>query len=103
SFVLKMVFQEFSFWGFLILVMVFSAGYWILIKRLKNKYFHHQHQLNPLTKVIWFVGTGMLLVFGFRGKINFNMAPISPTDAYFSDYSIANQTALNPVFTFLKS
>ena len=102
-FVLKMVFQEFTYWGILIPLIAIAWVYWFFIKKIKTKCYQHAPSLKPLTKGIWFIFIGGLLIFGLRGRIHFDIAPIGPTNAYFSDYSIANQMALNPVFTFLKS
>lgn len=104
-FVLKMVFQEPSYWGILIPLIIIVFIYQYFIKKVKTICFKadNQFSISTLKKILWFVSVSLILVFGFRGRINFNVAPLGPTDAYFSDYSIANQMALNPVFTFLKS
>jgi phosphoglycerol transferase MdoB-like AlkP superfamily enzyme len=104
-FVLKMVFQEPSYWGILIPLIIIVLAYRYFIKKLKHLCFKANNitSFSFLNKTIWFVSISFVLVLGFRGRVNFNVAPLGPTDAYFSDYSIANQMALNPVFTFLKS
>ncbi|MCB9361158.1 MAG: sulfatase-like hydrolase/transferase [Flavobacteriales bacterium] len=104
-FVLKMVFQEPSYWGILVPLIIIVLAYRYFIKKLKHLCFkaNENHSFSLRKKIVWFVCLSLMLILGFRGRINFNVAPLGPTDAYFSDYSITNQMALNPVFTFLKS
>lgn len=104
-FVIKMIFQEPSYWGILIPLFIIVFIYQYFIKKIKAICFKSDN-LFPnfyLKKIIWFIAVSLLLTIGFRGRVNLNIAPLGPTDAYFSDYSIANQMALNPIFTFLKS
>lgn len=104
-FVLKMVFQEPSYWGILIPLIIIVYAYYFLVKKVKaNCYTNKKTLISTLSnKIIWFSISVLIIVIGLRGRVNLNVAPLGPTDAYFSDYSIANQMSLNPVFTFLKS
>lgn len=104
-FVLKMIFQEPSYWGILVPLVVIVFAYQFSIKKIGEICFNTKYSNHTffLKKILWFISLSLLLIIGLRGRANLNIAPLGPTDAYFSDYSIANQISLNPVFTFLKS
>lgn len=103
SFVFGMIFQEPSYWGILIpIILILFLFYRSNNAIVKNTFQQNQviHWANKLTAFILFSG---ILFFGLRGKFDFDQSPLGPVDAYYSDYSIMNQMAMNPAFTFLKS
>lgn len=102
AFVIKMIFQEPSYWGILIPTTIILY----LLGKQFFKWAKDLEQVNskPLwNKLLAFLLLGLLFFFGIRGKIRMDVSPLGPVDAYFSDYSVLNQLSLNPVFTLIKS
>lgn len=103
AFVFGMIFQEPSYWGILIPVIVLIYFFFKLNKGFLENSFHETQSLKVAHKLLAFLGIGLLLFFGLRGRFDLDESPLGPVDAYYSDYSVMNQMALNPAFTFLKS
>lgn len=102
-FVIQMISQEPSYW---LAILPFIATLVFFYRWIKNRQLSQENPdlKDAFLRKLSFLLLGLaLLFFGLRGRVNLNKAPLGPVDAYFSDYSIANQMALNPSFTFLKS
>lgn len=101
---LGMIAQDPAYWGVLIpyilLMIVFFKLNKCFIIQLQNT---NKSDSKWMREAIWFVLAGGICFLALRGTSNFSRSPLNVKDAYFSNYSIINQAALNPVFTLIKS
>ncbi len=97
-----MIAQDIAYWG----VLLPFVGILVLFVKLNSKlfktYFTDSKDRFWIKDMSWFLISGAVCFLALRGTTNFSCHPLNEKDAYFSDYSIINQTSLNPVFTFLK-
>lgn len=101
GFVFKMIFQEPSYW--LYIIPVIGAGfiyYFIGNKIIKNTVTWEKG--NYTSKIIYSVLSFALIVLGMRGRID-EKSPIRIGTAYFCDNAFLNQLGLNPNFTLIQS
>lgn len=110
AFVLKMIFQEVSYWKYLLVFFLLLVGFSRTLLQLERR-FYAKAALLPVGKTsmggIWkrILISLLLLLFcfiGIRGRLE-KKSPIRVGTAFFSEYPIPNQLALNPVFSFLRS
>ena len=103
SYMLKMIFQEFSFYIYFILFLLIVVLIIIFILKQKRKFIQQIHEVNKIrASLIYFVLILVLLVLGIRGRLS-TKSPIRTGTAYFCDNSFMNQLGLNPVFTLVSS
>ncbi|MFQ5335237.1 MAG: hypothetical protein ACE5DN_04095, partial [Flavobacteriales bacterium] len=81
---------------FLVLLGIFA---FLLTKAVAIQSARHQPKAMNL---LVFLLTGTLVFFGMRGRFE-TKSPIRWGTAFFSEYFFANQMALNPVFTFIRT
>lgn len=102
--VISMIAQDPSYWGvlvpFALVILVFFKLHTRFIKRF---FVSPTVSISWLKNSIWFLVSGGVCFLALRGTVDFNRSPLNAKDAYFSNYSILNQMALSPVYTFLKS
>ena len=104
SFVLKLIFGNISYYGYL-LVFIFMC---VLIYKVLKKIFKthllllHQNTCNIYKSSICFVLLIPFLIFGARGRIS-GKSTTHEGLAIISDNLFINQIALNPNFTFFRS
>ena len=105
-FMIKLIAQERSYWIYFFLFLAVTILL-VITQRFIYRSFKQKVQTEPQTgfklreivAAILFAG---LLFLGIRGRID-EKSPIVPGTAYFSKYDFANQTGLNPIFTFMLS
>lgn len=108
AFISAMIFQEWTYWIYLILFIALSAFYWVILKKIYNLYYlksNNKIELNKkfyLKNVLYFLLIAILMFIGLRGRID-EKSPIRVGTAYFSEYPFPNKLGLNPVFTLLNS
>lgn len=100
----SMISQDIAYWGVLIpfsfLVILFLRLNTSFARQLINNTSKNNKWIKTSA---WFVLAGGVCFLALRGTTNFSRSPLNAKDAYFSNYSIINQAALNPVYTLLKS
>ena len=107
DFVFKMIFQEVSYWVYILPFILMMVIFWFLILRFRRKMFTEasvppENVLYlPKTILLSLLFTGLMFV-GIRGRLE-QKSPIRIGTAFFSPYAFPNQLGLNPVFTFLRS
>ncbi len=107
EFVFKMIFQEVTYWIFLIPFVLIMVLFWWLINRnlkatlMKANISPDNLFYLPKTIIISILLLGLMFI-GIRGRLE-KKSPIRIGTAYFSPYAFPNQLGLNPVFTFLRS
>jgi phosphoglycerol transferase MdoB-like AlkP superfamily enzyme len=107
EFVFKMIFQEVSYWIYMLPLILILLVFWLLLLRIRRKTFttasiSEENVLYlPKTIVLSLFIIGLLFV-GIRGRLE-QKSPIRIGTAFFSPYAFPNQLGLNPVFTFLRS
>ncbi|MBN1637583.1 MAG: sulfatase-like hydrolase/transferase [Ignavibacteriales bacterium] len=111
GFIIKMIFQEWTYLIFVILFVALVIFYWIFInKKIFKKTFGKQKIISGriiekkhlVLQISLFIVLGLILFLGIRGRID-EKSPIRVGTAYFSAYPFPNQLGLNPVFTFIQS
>ncbi len=108
SFMIKMVFQEFSYWWILIPFSILIFSFYKLHKRFFlafEKSSETKSGINFLLisgKLLFILLLFLFTFVGIRGRIE-HKSPIRVGTAYFSSNPFANQLGLNPVFTFIRS
>lgn len=109
GFMVKMVFQEFKYFVFVIVFLVVAALFIYLVSRIKKRYLINL-KFEKKSKRARFLTTNILmalfsfiiLFIGVRGRLD-EKSPIRVGTAFFSNYAFPNQLGLNPVFTFIRS
>lgn len=105
SFVLGFIFENFSYWGFL-LVFIFTATVTIfLIKKINQKLSAHikmQVRLNRASLTLWFILYVGFLILGARGTLS-QKTTMHEGFAIISSNPFINNVCLNPNYSFLKS
>jgi len=105
KFMVKMVATQWSYLVYFLLFLVVAIIFIILLTRIYKKFAAelkselHKTKLSllPISILI-----GGILFIGIRGRVE-QKSPIMIGTAYFSKYDFANQSGLNPVFTFIHS
>ena len=105
GFVVGMVFDNFSYWGYLLLFALILLLFLFLLKRIWKKY---KNEREAQTIISWrsdllYGLTGItLIIIGCRGNIT-RSTPTHEGFAVISNNGFVNQLALNPNYTLLKS
>ena len=109
SFILKMIYEEFSYLVYLFVFLFFTTIFIYFISKLRTKVLYNttystsQSIIKHLSVNIFFALLSAAILFlGIRGRIS-EKSPIRVGTAYFSNYAFPNQLGLNPVFTFVRS
>lgn len=109
---LGMLFQEKSYWFFILLLAIIIAGWILLLKKLTKLFakwiFGDSQSAGPIYNIKG-IGTNLLVgavlvaacFFGIRGRVGYN--PIKVSQAYFCNDPFLNQLGVNPVFNLLTS
>ncbi len=98
-FVLKMIFQEPTYWIYLVPLLLAIILFSRITRLLLKTTIAPTASIRTLPISLLFLG---LIVLGIRGRIE-EKSPIRIGTAYFSNNAFLNQLGLNPNFTFLKS
>lgn len=106
SYMLSMIFNDWTFTGYFILFLLLAVGSSITISKFSRRFQTNLKNVNSnlkepkiIFKVAFFVILGIGLIISARGSIS-NKSPIKIGTAYFSNDQTLNRIALNPVFTF---
>jgi phosphoglycerol transferase MdoB-like AlkP superfamily enzyme len=105
GFMVKMVFTEWDYLIFFILFLVITAMFIFVITRIYRKYAREIAGKKANTRFVMIFASLLamcVLFIGIRGRVAAK-SPILIGTAYFSKYDLANQTGLNPIFTFMNS
>ena len=86
---------------YLLLWVLFTSVFVWIGTKVGKRVFARKHKEKVLRRVLYFVLVLALLFLGARGRTQ--LAPIDWGVAYFSSHSLANQLALNGVYTLGKS
>lgn len=101
AFSAKMILQDAAFVKYLFLFVVTTSLFIYVTKCFKTRVLKTKNRFH--NKELFFLLVLIpLLVIGMRGRLS-HKSPIRWGTAFFSSYEIANQAALNPVFSFFKS
>lgn len=101
AFSIKMILQDSAFVNYFLLFVVATSIFVFIITYAKQNLFKPQNIGHK--KVLFFLLVLIpLLAIGMRGRLSYK-SPIRWGTAFFCSYEIANQAALNPVFSFFKS
>ena len=100
SIMLQVMFGNSLHWVLFLIFLVMSIISAFLIVRIRKGIIITESSL--LIRVIYFILIGVLIFYGMRGRFQ-KKSPIRWGTAFFSSYFFANQMALNPVFTFIRT
>jgi phosphoglycerol transferase MdoB-like AlkP superfamily enzyme len=105
GFMLKLIFSNFSYWGYIFLWLLGCTLFIVIVMRLK-RYFSSKLKNNvsisPGRKVIVYLGLALLFFVSMRGRLSFK-SPIQQGTAFISPYMFINELGLNPLYTFYTS
>ncbi len=101
GFSIKMILQDKAFINYLLLFGVATSIFIFITTFIKQKLLKSQN-IRAKNELIFLLVLIPLLVIGMRGRFSYK-SPIRWGTAFFSSFEIANQAALNPVFSFFKS
>jgi phosphoglycerol transferase MdoB-like AlkP superfamily enzyme len=101
AFSAKMILQDVVFVKYLLLFVV-ATSLFIYLTTLYKRVVSKTKNNDRKKELILLLLLLPLLVVGMRGRLS-HKSPIRWGTAFFSSYEIANQAALNPVFSFFKS
>jgi phosphoglycerol transferase MdoB-like AlkP superfamily enzyme len=109
GFVGKLIFSNFSYWGYLFLFLVFYALYFLILKHITRRFVRKEEVLNQggisqkLTPaIVTYLLLPGLFVLCMRGRVSFK-SPIQEGTAFISEYMFINELGLNPVYTLYES
>ncbi len=108
AFISAMIFQEWTYWIYLIAFFALAIFYWVIFNKIFNNFYAKIKFPGARNKRFYLINTGYFLIFailvfiGIRGRID-EKSPIRTGTAYFSEYPLPNKLGLNPVFTLLNS
>ena len=108
AFISAMIFQEWTYWIYLIAFILLTGVYWVIFNKIFNYQLKRIKFPNSKNKKFYLINSGYFLLFaiiiflGIRGRID-EKSPIRVGTAYFSEYPLPNKMGLNPVFTLLNS
>lgn len=101
-FILKMIFEEPTYWLYLIPLIFFIVIYYKLLKRIFNKSILYLKSPKILLNIACSIIFLFLLVLGMRGRIAIK-SPIRVGTAFFCNNPFLNKLGLNPNFTLMRS
>ncbi|MDD4602494.1 MAG: LTA synthase family protein [Bacteroidales bacterium] len=108
GFVFKMIIEEPKYFIYFFVFLLFSIIFIFSYRRIRKYFFSRQNLLIreerrfPADQIIITLLMMGLICLGARGRIE-KKSPIKPAAAFFSEYSLVNQIALNPDYTFMVS
>jgi phosphoglycerol transferase MdoB-like AlkP superfamily enzyme len=108
AFVLRMILQEPKFYLYFFVFLLFSGAFIFLHSKIRNTFFNpgnlfpDEGRRFPFDLVMVSIILLGLLFLGARGRIA-KKSPLKSSAAFFSDYPLVNQVALNPDYTFMVS
>ncbi len=108
AFISAMIFQEWTYWVYLLVFILFAVFYWVIFNKIFVYNFKKLKFPSTKSKKFYLINTVYFLLFvivvfiGIRGRID-EKSPIRTGTAYFSEYPLPNKLGLNPVFTLLNS
>ena len=123
GFVGKLIFSNFSYWGYLLLFLALYVVYFLLLRYIvraftslsynvvnpipfEMKYSKVAGRLRPIERCIYDVGIYIMMAALFlicmRGRVSFK-SPIQEGTAFISQYMFINELGLNPVYTLYSS
>lgn len=104
DFVIKMIFQEWSFIIYFILFILIIIGFvWIMNRNYKSNLLklETKNKISVLNIFSFLIIIGLCFI-GMRGRLEIK-SPLRIGTAYFSNYPLLNQIGLNPNYTLAKS
>ncbi len=97
----SMIWETYPVIRYLIVWLIVWACFTWLARRLMDVLFSNRREKTHLwVDAVWMIGALVLLGTGARGRLA-EKAPLRWGVAYFCEYDLANQLALNPVFTLV--
>ena len=91
---------------YLLALLAFGVASWAAVRwigRLFRSMEQPDRPTGPLARITWLLVMLCLLVIGIRGTTDFDDAPLTAEDAYFSDTPFLNQLGTNAPFSLLSS
>lgn len=104
DFVIKMIFQEWTFIIYFILFILVIIGFvWLMNRNYKSNLLNHKtpNKISVLNIFSFLIIIGLCFI-GMRGRLEIK-SPLRIGTAYFSNYPLLNNIGLNPNFTLAKS
>ena len=109
GFILKMIYEEFSYFIFLFVFLIATVVFIFVLRKLRTKILEKpsmqintQFAKGTIYNIIFSLAALALMFISIRGRLN-EKSPIRVGTAFFSNYAFPNQLGLNPVFTFVRS
>lgn len=101
--VLPMLWQGYPVVKYLTLIALFLLSYLGILRLLEKKLasFSSQHHIRWFQRLGYTLVCGGLIFLGARGSIG--ISPLNWGAAYFSEYTFANQLALNGIYALIRS
>lgn len=101
GFSIKMILQDKAFINYMLLFVVTTSIFIFITTFVKQKLLKPQN-IRAKNELLFLLVLIPLFAIGMRGRLSYK-SPIRWGTAFFSSFEIANQAALNPVFSFFKS
>ena len=101
AFSLKMIFQEFTFWGYFIPAIGSIVVFYFFEKKASKRFISNNFQ-SVLKTILYSVLSILLLLVGIRGRLS-EKSPIRTGSSYYCENPFLNKMGLNPVFTLSSS
>jgi phosphoglycerol transferase MdoB-like AlkP superfamily enzyme len=110
GFVLRLIFSNFSYWGYLFLFIILYAVYFLIIRSVtlrcigssKDLAINNASKSSALYKTGAYILMAGVFVLCMRGRISLK-SPMQEGTAFISEYMLINELGLNPVYTFYQS
>ncbi|MDP4116129.1 MAG: sulfatase-like hydrolase/transferase [Bacteroidota bacterium] len=108
-FVVNMIAQDETYYLYILIFIIWAGLAVFLFHKAKERYFrsgiqilHQENKSYYLTNMVCFFIAIPVMFFAIRGRAEIK-SPIRWGTAFFSNYALPNQMALNPAFTFFQS
>lgn len=102
GFMFKLIFSNFSYWGFLFLFLALVTFVYKRFSKLFSQIPKPEISIPKWKLTVVFLFLGLFTFIGMRGRTAVK-SPIRTGTAFFSEYAFFNQLGLNPCFVFLRS
>ncbi|MEA1987147.1 MAG: LTA synthase family protein [Candidatus Marinimicrobia bacterium] len=99
--IFSMIWQEYPIFKYLFFICVLIGSYIFIYNFLYNKFKNVKYKSHFTNRIIYFFIGLFFLFWGARGSVG--ISTINWGTAYFSDYTFANQLALNGAYSLLRS
>ncbi len=102
SFIVKLIFSNIAYWGYLVLFILLGVFIYKCISKIFLSIQIQKYSSNKFITIVVFLILSLFLLVGMRGRTGAK-SPIRIGTAFFSEYLFFNQLGLNPCFVFINS